>query len=203
VRRELELALLVVSSALAAYGVNAALRLATDDMLPAAPITVAAPAVSEPLDPWAPIAARDIFNGTRTRTGGDAMRRLVGVGFQAGEARAAIEDLRTHRQELVGVGDAVGDARVTSIAEDASSSGLAARRCSPLAAAETPPTRRRSPRPPAYRRAESDHPPDLTPACRRSARARGCRRRHERPPDTAPRGRRGATAAPPASASSR
>ncbi len=114
----MELALLVVSSALAAYGVNAALRLATDDVPPAASVTVAAPAASEPLDAWAPIAARDIFNGTRTRAAGEATRRLVGVGFQAGEARAAIEDLRTHRQELVGVGDPIGDARVASIAWD-------------------------------------------------------------------------------------
>jgi general secretion pathway protein C len=118
VRRELELALLVVSSALAAYGVNAALRLAAGDVLPPPSVAIAAPAASEPLEAWAPIAARDIFNGARPPAGGDATRRLVGVGFQGGDARAAIEDLRTHRQELVGVGDAVGDARVASIAWD-------------------------------------------------------------------------------------
>jgi general secretion pathway protein C len=118
VRRELELALLVVSSALAAYGVNATLRLAADEGPAAAPVTVAAPAASEPLEAWAPIAARDIFNGAHAPATADATRRLVGVGFQGGEARAAIEDLRTHRQELVRVGDAVGDARVTAIAWD-------------------------------------------------------------------------------------
>src|SRR5690242_8291853 len=95
VRRELELALLVVSSALAAYGVNAALRLAADDVPPPAPVVHAAAAAPEPLDAWAPIAERDIFNGARAPSSGDATRRLVGVGFQAGEARAAIEDLRT------------------------------------------------------------------------------------------------------------
>jgi general secretion pathway protein C len=118
VRRELELALLVVSSALAAYGVNAALRLAAADVPPATRVAVATAVASEPLDAWAPIAARDIFNGARTAAAGDTTRRLVGVGFQGGEARAAIEDLRTHRQELVAVGDAVGDARVGSIAWD-------------------------------------------------------------------------------------
>jgi general secretion pathway protein C len=118
VRRELELALLVVSSALAAYGVNAALRLAADDVPSAAPIATTAPVASEPLEAWAPIAARDIFNGAQAPATGDATRRLVGVGFQGGDARAAIEDLRTHRQELVGVGDAVGDARIASIAWD-------------------------------------------------------------------------------------
>jgi general secretion pathway protein C len=139
VRRELELALLVVSSALAAYGVNAALRLAAADVPPAAPVTVAAPAVSEPLDAWAPIAARDIFNGTRPRTAGETTRRLVGVGFQAGEARAVVEDLRTHRQELVGVGDAVGDARVASIAWDhVVLAGTGGESVLALAAAETP-----------------------------------------------------------------
>src|SRR5262250_1046274 len=104
VRRELELALLVVSTALAAYGVNAALRLAADDDVPP-PASVASAAASvaiEPLEAWAPIAARDIFNGARAPSPGDTTRRLVGVGFQAGEARAAIEDLRTHRQDLVG-----------------------------------------------------------------------------------------------------
>ena len=107
-----------MSSALAAYGVNATLRLAADDVPPPAPVTVAVPATTEPLDAWAPIAERDIFNGAHAPAAGEATRRLVGVGFQGGEARAAIEDLRTHRQELVGVGDAVGDARVTSIAWD-------------------------------------------------------------------------------------
>ena len=118
-RRELELALLVVFTALAVFGVNAAVRLAIDTVPPA---TVMNPlprsAVPEPLEAWAPIAARDIFNGTTPSSSDDSVQRLVGVGFQGGEARAAIEDTRTHRQELVRVGDAVGDARVSAIAWD-------------------------------------------------------------------------------------
>ena len=118
-RRELELALLAMSTALAVLGVNAALRLAVDDVPVATPVSALPRAAApEPLDAWAPIAARDLFNGDAAPASRDAARRLVGVGFQGGEARAAIEDVRTHRQELVGVGDTVGDARVTSIAWD-------------------------------------------------------------------------------------
>ena len=116
-RRELELALLVVSIALAVLGVNAAVRVAVEPLPAATPVSplprVAPP---EPLEAWAPIAARDIFNaGTEP---GDTSLRLVGVGFQRGEARAVIEDTRTKRQQLVGIGDALGDRRVTSIAWD-------------------------------------------------------------------------------------
>src|SRR6266481_2149755 len=89
-RRELELALLVVSIALVAYGASAA-----------TPVNAPHPIASEPLDAWAPIAARDLFNGARDAVPADGSRRLVGVGFQGGEARAAIEDTRTHRQELL------------------------------------------------------------------------------------------------------
>jgi len=118
-RRELELALLAVSTALAVFGVNATVRLALDDVPAATPLTALPRAVApEPLDAWAPIAARDLFNGDPAPAANDARRRLVGVGFQGGEARAAIEDARTHRQDLVSVGDPVGDARVTSIAWD-------------------------------------------------------------------------------------
>jgi general secretion pathway protein C len=118
-RRELELALLAMSTALAVFGVNAAVRLAFDDVPVATPVSALRRAAApEPLEAWAPIAARDLFNGDAAPASRDAARRLVGVGFQGGEARAAIEDARTHRQELVGVGDTVGDARVTSIAWD-------------------------------------------------------------------------------------
>ena len=118
-RRELELALLAMTTALAVLGVNAAVRLALDGVPAATPVSALPRAAApEPLDAWAPIAARDLFNGDDAPASRDAARRLVGVGFQGGEARAAIEDARTHRQELVGVGDTVGDARVTSIAWD-------------------------------------------------------------------------------------
>src|SRR5215471_13977426 len=103
-RRELELALLAMSTALAVFGVNATVRLALDDVPVAAPVSALPRATApEPLDAWAPIAARDLFNGDAASASRDATRRLVGVGFQGGEAHAAIEDARTHRQELVGV----------------------------------------------------------------------------------------------------
>src|SRR5262245_60600997 len=118
-RRELELALLVVATALAAVGVNAGLRLAASDVpVATAPLAPPLPAPGGPLEAWAPIAARDIFNGPRASAPADTSRRLVGVGFQGGEARAAIEDTRTHHQELVRVGDTVGHARVGTIAWD-------------------------------------------------------------------------------------
>jgi general secretion pathway protein C len=119
VRREPELALLVASAALAAFGVTAALRLVADPLPTPEPAYAApTPVAIEPLDAWAPIAARDIFNPPGAERGSDGSRRLVGVGFQGGEARAAIEDARTHRQDLVRVGDAVGDDRVSTIAWD-------------------------------------------------------------------------------------
>jgi general secretion pathway protein C len=117
-RRELELALLVVSIALVAYGASAALRLVAEPLPAATPVNAPHPIASEPLDAWAPIAARDLFNGARDAVPADGSRRLVGVGFQGGEARAAIEDTRTHRQELLKTGDTIGDERVTAIAWD-------------------------------------------------------------------------------------
>jgi type II secretory pathway component PulC len=117
-RRELELALLVVLAALAAVGVNAALRLVADDVPGATPLRVSMPAASEPLAAWAPITARDIFNGAGAATPARSTWRLVGVGFQGGEARAAVEDTRTHRQTLVRAGDALGEDRVGAIAWD-------------------------------------------------------------------------------------
>ena len=112
-----ELALLVVSIALAVLGVNAAVRVAVEPLPAATPVSpLPRGAPPEPLEAWAPIAARDIFNaGTEP---GDTSLRLVGVGFQRGEARAVIEDTRIKRQQLVGIGDALGDRRVTSIAWD-------------------------------------------------------------------------------------
>jgi general secretion pathway protein C len=117
-RRGLELALLVLVSALAAIGVNAALEGAADLPPPAeAPAAVSPP--TEPLDAWTPIVARDVFNSGASAPAAAAARlRLVGVGFQGGEARAAIEDLASHHQELVRTGDTVGDARVGTIAWD-------------------------------------------------------------------------------------
>jgi general secretion pathway protein C len=119
-RRELELALLVVVTALAAVGANAALRLATEPPPEAGPApSNVARAPHEPLEAWAPIAARDLFaGGPPSRGTTQGALRLVGVGFQGGEARAAIEDTQTRRQSLVRVGEAVGEATLSSIAWD-------------------------------------------------------------------------------------
>ena len=118
-RRELELALVVVVTALAAIGVNAAIRLAADEV-PAAEATTAAPSARvEPLEAYAPIAARDLFNGAPVASAGtDGSPRLVGVGFQGGEARAVVEDAASHRQDLVRAGDTIAGGRVVSIAWD-------------------------------------------------------------------------------------
>src|SRR5262245_7938673 len=160
-RRELELALVAMSTALAVFGVNAALRLAVDDVPAATPVSALPRAIApEPLDAWAPIAARDLFNGDTAPASRDTTRRLVGVGFQGGEARAAIEDVRTHRQELVGVGDTLGDARVTSIAWDhVVLTGGAGETVLELATA------------PADQRGEPDVPPDADAAPARAAAA--------------------------------
>ena len=119
-RRELEIVLLVVAAGLAAFGVNAALRLAANDPALASTPAAPPPAAPLPLDAYASIAARDVFNaGARPSDTADAPPvRLVGVGFRDGEARAAIEDVASRRQELVGVGDAVAGGRVTAIAWD-------------------------------------------------------------------------------------
>jgi general secretion pathway protein C len=117
-RRGLELALLVLVSALAAIGVNAALEGAAD-LPPPAEQPAASPPPAEPLDAWTPIVARDVFNsGASAPAAASATLRLVGVGFQGGEARAAIEEVASRHQQLVRTGDTVGDARVGTIAWD-------------------------------------------------------------------------------------
>jgi general secretion pathway protein C len=120
IERGLELALSLVVAGLVALAANATVRLALDDVPPPPAAPAAAPARhAEPLDAYAVVAARDIFNPARhdaaTAAGG---LRLVGVGFRGGEARAALEDTATHRQTLVGVGERVGAGRVASIAWD-------------------------------------------------------------------------------------
>jgi len=118
-RRGLELALLVAVAGLAAFGVSAALRTIADTLPAPPPARTTSLPPAEPLDAWAPIAARDIFNGVaRGEKRDEAPIRLVGVGFQGGEARAAVEDVATRRQDLVRVGDALGGGRVASIAWD-------------------------------------------------------------------------------------
>jgi general secretion pathway protein C len=116
-RRGLELALLVVVTSLAALGVSAALRAAVEPLPPDPPPAAESAPPLEPLDAYAPIVARDVFGGADASPA-STTTRLVGVGFQGGEARAAIEDTTTHRQDLVRVGDALGDGRVKTIAWD-------------------------------------------------------------------------------------
>jgi general secretion pathway protein C len=118
-RLALELVLLVLVAWLAALGVTGALRLAVDDVIPAAdatPAPAAAPVAPGPLADYEVIAARDIFNPTH---GGSAGRRttlrLWGVGLSGREARAVIEETATGRQALYRVGDEVGGGRIVAI----------------------------------------------------------------------------------------
>src|SRR5262245_169698 len=115
-RRGLELALLVVVTGLAALGVSAALRTAVDPLPPPAPPAAESAPPLEPLEAYEPIVARDLFGGGADASPARTALRLVGVGFGGGEARAAVEDTTSHRQDLVRVGDTLGDGRVASIA---------------------------------------------------------------------------------------
>jgi general secretion pathway protein C len=118
-RLALELALVALVAYLGALGVSASVRLAVDDVPPPpAEASPAPPAAPAPLEDYAAIAARDIFNpphGPMDLRGGAAPLRLWGVGLDGHEARAVIEDTATHRQELYRVGDRVAGARVASI----------------------------------------------------------------------------------------
>ena len=119
-RLALELGLLVAVAWLAALGVSSAVRLAVDDVPPAPtePATPPAAAPPGPLADYAVIAARDVFNpapaGT-SRSGRAATFRLWGVGLDGNDARAVIEDTRTHRQDLYRVGDEVAGGRIVAI----------------------------------------------------------------------------------------
>ena len=95
------------------------LRTTLDDVPPATetPATSDAPAL-EPLDAYAVIATRDVFNPGGDGTGpaaAAAVLRLWGTGLHGGEARAVIEDVGAHRQDLYRVGDEVGGARIAAI----------------------------------------------------------------------------------------
>jgi type II secretion system protein C len=118
---EIGLAALVV--VLAAYGVSAGLRLAAGDDVAAPPATGTlppAPRLPGPLESYAVIATRDVFNPASTdvdRSMTDGLK-LWGVGLYGDRARAVIEDVEAGRQELYRVGDTVRGARITSIAWD-------------------------------------------------------------------------------------
>src|SRR5215470_3766341 len=108
-RLAIELGLLALAVCLAAFGVSAELRATFDDVPPpgpdAAPLPEPAPAVA-PLEAFAVIATRDVFNPSGQRQAPAALR-LWGVGVFGGESRAVIEDLATHRQDLYRIGDEV------------------------------------------------------------------------------------------------
>lgn len=119
--RPLELGLLAVVVALAAFGASAALRAATWTVPPpddadAERLTATAP---PPLDAYAIVAARDVFNPAPA---GEGLRIddlvLQGVGIHGPQAHAVLEDVRSRQQRLVRVGDDVGGARVAAIAWD-------------------------------------------------------------------------------------
>lgn len=118
-RLAIEIALLACVVALLAVGVSTTLRLATWTVPPSA---AAAPrAVAQaPLDSYAVIAARDLFNPVAPQADDADTEglRLRGVGFHGGVAHAIIGDDATGRQELYRVGDALRAARVASIAWD-------------------------------------------------------------------------------------
>jgi general secretion pathway protein C len=118
-RLAIEIALLACVVALVAVGVSTSLQLATWSVPPA---TVATPAVAAqaPLDTYAVIAARDLFNPVATAAADTSTEglRLRGVGFHGGIAHAIIDDDATGRQELYRVGDALRSARVAAIAWD-------------------------------------------------------------------------------------
>ena len=118
---ELGLVLLVVT--LAAYGVSAAIRVATSGEVPIATFEPQDGGVArhalDPLDSYGVIAARDVFNpaAATDRRVAEGLR-LWGVGLHGTSGHAVIEDLETHRQELYRVGDAIRGARVVGIAWD-------------------------------------------------------------------------------------
>lgn len=118
-RLAIEIALLACVVALAAVGASTTLRLATWSVPPAA---VTPPRTPEPapLEQYAVIAARDLFNpasAPSAEAGTDGLW-LRGVGFHGGIAHAIIADDASGRQELYRVGDALRAARVAAIAWD-------------------------------------------------------------------------------------
>src|ERR1700675_3542438 len=114
-RLALEAALTLLLTSFVAFGLSTALRTTLDDAPhpSEAPVTADNHAL-EPLDAYAVIATRDVFNpgdGAATVAPATALR-LWGTGLHGGEARAVIEDVAAHRQDLYRIGDEVGGARV-------------------------------------------------------------------------------------------
>jgi general secretion pathway protein C len=122
-RLALELGLVLLVVTLAAYGVSAAIRVATSGEAPVATFEPQDGGVArhalDPLDSYGVIAARDVFNpaAATDRRVAEGLR-LWGVGLHGTSGHAVIEDLETHRQELYRVGDAIRGARIVAIAWD-------------------------------------------------------------------------------------
>jgi type II secretory pathway component PulC len=123
-RLALELGLVLLVVTLAAYGVSAAIRVATSGEAPVATFEPQDGGVARhALDPLIRsdpvIAARDVFNpaAATDRRVAEGLR-LWGVGLHGTSGHAVIEDLETHRQELYRVGDAIRGARIVGIAWD-------------------------------------------------------------------------------------
>jgi len=72
----------------------------------------------QPLAAYAPIAARDIFNGGAPAGAGTSGLRLLGVGLNGEAAHAVIEDPTTSKQTLVRVGDELRGLAVSAIGWD-------------------------------------------------------------------------------------
>ena len=122
-RLALELGLVLLVVTLAAYGVSAAIRVATSGEVPVATFEPQDGGVArhalDPLDSYGVIAARDVFNpaAATDRRVAEGLR-LWGVGLHGTSGHAVIEDLETHRQELYRVGDVIRGARIVGIAWD-------------------------------------------------------------------------------------
>jgi general secretion pathway protein C len=122
-RLALELGLVLLVVTLAAYGVSAAIRVATSGEVPIATFQpqdgAGARRALDSLDAYGVIAARDVFNpaAAADRRVAEGLR-LWGVGLHGTSGHAVIEDLETHHQELYRVGDAIRGARIVAIVWD-------------------------------------------------------------------------------------
>jgi general secretion pathway protein C len=120
IRLALELGLLALVVALLASNVSSGLRAFA--WTPPVDTTSAADAATRatvpPLDAYAVIAARDVFNPAAAPEPLTDGLRLWGIGLHGTSAHAVIEDTATHRQELYRVGDEIRGARVAAITWD-------------------------------------------------------------------------------------
>jgi general secretion pathway protein C len=116
-RLAIELALLALVAYLAALGVSASARLAFDELPAPLAAAAVAPSAPLPLEAYAVIAERGLFDPSTAGPGSADTRglRLTGVALEGPQARAVIEDGTTRRQDLYRVGDLVGGARVAAI----------------------------------------------------------------------------------------